>query len=241
MIDPAAEGEVAPTEDLPTARTTTQTTRPTDRAATGSAVAIGTIVAYEDLNGNGRLDLLSPDAPPVDRVLGANEELLVVYVEGDLPPAGMFDARGAPARGYNLVRQPACQDARRPPGGGPSVPVACDPAEWLPITTVYDLPLTASPTFAKMMCGSTSSSSTISATKTNVKPGEAPPPAPGPEGWPERGALGLTCATDGKTYAWTRCESKSLGLCKGTAEGCTKNTYALPSTPPPAEWPCVVQ
>lgn len=90
------------------------------------------------------------------------------------------------------------------------------------------------------MCSSTTGQGTSSATTSNVSQGEAPPPAPGPDGWPARSDVALKCAADGASYDYYRCTSVS-GLCKGTLETCTKNSYRLPSSPPPAEWPCVVK
>src|SRR5258708_29151867 len=50
-------------------------------------LAAGTLVVYEDTNGNGKLDLLSVDArSAIDRVLGVPQGLTLLYVEGT-PPA----------------------------------------------------------------------------------------------------------------------------------------------------------
>jgi hypothetical protein len=201
-----------------------------------ASFAVGTIVAYEDRNGNGQLDLLDPDAPPVDRVLGANEELLLVYVEGGLPPAGFFSAISEPTKGYNLLRQPPCEASL--PTSGSATPAACEPGVWLPITTLYDLPLTAEPQFASLMCGSTGTATDHYATVSNVQPGETPPPAPGPDGWPSADEAGVVCGAGGTTYTWGRCESASTGLCRATQVRCSEHTYSLPEGTPPPEWPC---
>ncbi|HEU4537161.1 MAG TPA: hypothetical protein VFS00_23730, partial [Polyangiaceae bacterium] len=64
-------------------------------------VAMGTLVAYVDENGNGRLDLVEEGAPGfLDRVVGTNKELLLTYFEGTIPdPMPGFMA--PPAPGYN--------------------------------------------------------------------------------------------------------------------------------------------
>jgi hypothetical protein len=77
--------------------------------ASGSSfrLGIGTIAAYEDLNGNGKLDLVDPGAADyIDRVIGTNESLLLVYVEGTIPQGwnDIQDADGnMPSLGYNLL------------------------------------------------------------------------------------------------------------------------------------------
>ena len=76
-------------------------------AAGAARMGIGTIAAYEDLNGNGKLDLVDPGAPEyVDRVVGTNESLLLVYVEGTIPQSWdeIRDSDGnLPGLGYNLL------------------------------------------------------------------------------------------------------------------------------------------
>lgn len=196
-------------------------------ADAGFTYAVGTVVAYEDLNGNGKLDLINADNPPIDRVLGANRSLGIVYIEGT-PPADFMGSEGSPVRGYNLLTVSSCQaldvDAPAPP---------CESSKWLPITTNYDLPLGAEPQLAEMMCGSNESSSEAGADRQPIEL----PVGPGPNGWPAKDAEGLVCAKDGKSYSLTRCETKSKGLCKGTIETCTNEAYRAPE-PAPAEWPC---
>jgi len=82
---------------------------PQDLASSSSGnfrVALGTIAAYEDLNGNGKLDLVGPDAQDyVDAVVGTNENLMLVYLEGSVPQGWdeLRDSEGnLPSLGYNL-------------------------------------------------------------------------------------------------------------------------------------------
>jgi hypothetical protein len=233
----SADDAVDPTQDNNSGLG--QRSHPLNQPTTGNSFAIGTIVAYEDLNGNGRLDLISADAPALDRILGANDALAVIYVEGSAPA----DPLGTPgaimpgyAPGYNLLRSPSCR--RQPATGNVPTPTTCELPTWLPLTTLYDLPITADPQLADLMCGSTTSSSESSATKTNTTPGQELPPAPGPNGWPAKDAPGLICQPDGKSYAVVHCTSTSKGLCKGTRQDCTQESYRLPAELPPAEWPC---
>ena len=221
------------------------------------ALAVGTIVAYEDLNGNGKLDLVDDEATSyVDRVLGANEDLLLVYTEGKTFPPELVAPNGSkPVPGYNLLRIPRCvgeataEAASGPSGEGSTTTSSCDGDDfgWLPITTLYDLPLTAEPRFATLMCkndggifgggsgGGSVGSSTLPA------PG-ALPPGPGPGGkWPAKGDPNVSCLPDGSGYYYTQCTTISQGLCKGTITECTATGWSSPTSPPPAEWPCPVQ
>lgn len=75
-------------------------------AADPFRVAVGTLVAYEDLNGNGQLDLLDENATQaIDRVVGVNEKLYVVYAEGT--PTGELAQFGIP-KGFSLLQIPEC-------------------------------------------------------------------------------------------------------------------------------------
>ncbi|MBX3201710.1 MAG: hypothetical protein KF894_26470 [Labilithrix sp.] len=227
MVRPSDGPSPAPTEDNTNPN---PPTRPKTTHATSSvAYAIGSVVAYEDLDGDGQLGLIDADTPPTDRVLGANEELVIVYVEGDPAGLGATDGSTKPVRGYNLLRQPRCAPSKRGP-------VTCAEPVWLPITTLYELPLTADPRLAEQMCRSAGGQSHASANKRLP-----PKPAPGPDGWPARDDASVACSADGNSYKYFRCSSTSIGLCKGTSETCMEETWTLPTTPAPAEWPCDVK
>jgi len=72
-------------------------------------IAIGAVVAYEDLNGNGKLDLVSGDAGAfIDRIVGANENLYILYIGGPVPPQATQNAVGTPTPGYNLIQALSC-------------------------------------------------------------------------------------------------------------------------------------
>ena len=123
MIDPFAQGE-EDDDDLsqvggsaPSPGDSTGTEDPDmppstpqdlpEPSATSARVALGTIAAYDDLNGNGKLDLVGPDAQEyVDAVLGTNESLMLVYFEGSIPQQwdALKDSEGnLPTLGYNLL------------------------------------------------------------------------------------------------------------------------------------------
>lgn len=194
------------------------------------ALAVGTIVAYEDLNGNGKLDLVDKEATSyVDRVLGANEDLLLVYTEGKTFPPELVAPNGSkPVPGYNLLRIPRCVKAAPGTSGeGSTTTSACDGDEidWLPITTLYDLPLTAEPRFATLMC---KNDGVIFGGVSGGK-------------WPAKDDPNVKCLPDGSGYFYTQCTTISQGLCKGTITECTTAGWSSPNSPPPAEWPCPVQ
>lgn len=232
---PPVTATVKPSEDAVPDPTTDnpgpggRSTKPLNNQGASAAYAIGSIVAYEDLDGDGRLGLIDANTPPSDRVLGTNEELFVVYVEGDPSAASPFGTP-APARGYNLYRSPRCTRPTR------TSPGECAAGSWLPISTPYELPLGADPQLGELMCNGTSSSIDVS---PNVQ--VDPKPAPGPNGWPDRNDPHLACKADGQSYAYFRCVTTSKGLCKGAHERCYDETWTLPSTPAPAEWPCTIE
>jgi hypothetical protein len=206
------------------------------------AAAVGSVVAYEDLNGNGKLDLVEEGASSyVDRILGANETLLLVYLEGTIPASNDFtDAYGRrPTTGYSLMGMP-CPMSEVPAGGGNPEPPprTCDASNsgWLPITTLYDLPLTAEPRFAKMMCKNggwgVSSADVAMAPPDNMPAQPASPPYPAKNE--------VTCSSDGKKYALRKCTTVSQGLCKGEVIQCTASYWSMPTQTPPEGWPCTV-
>jgi hypothetical protein len=116
----------------------------------GFGIAVGAVVAYQDLNGNGKLDLVDPSATQyVDRILGANDSLLLVYVQGDVPPVVDFmdDAGRLPQKGYNLFRYQSCSSPL--PNSGSSCKSTMT---WLTMDTLYELPLSDDPKFSQIMC-----------------------------------------------------------------------------------------
>lgn len=209
-------------------------------------VAIGSLVAYEDLNGNGQLDLLDDQATTaIDRVVGVNEDLYVVYVEGT--PQGDFAQLNVP-KGFSQVsigRPKPCTETADVGGNEPAIPTTdggarpvpmptvCENADpsVLPIETVFTLPLTASARFTDFMCRG--ESSTI-----GVGMASPPPIAQGEnaEGYyPAPTDPKLRCKADGSGYTYTPCES-SQNLCGDRIE-CSSITVARPSSVP-ANWPC---
>jgi len=199
-------------------------------------VAIGSVVAYEDTNGNGKLDLVDQSATAfVDRVLGVNGELLLLYFEGNIVPSDFkTDAAGnRPAQGYNLAGTTLCA------GKG-----TCnhDSDGWLPMTTLYDLPLSADPQFGKVMCQGLNEGFGESTVTENFDPGPAQT-GPGPDGvWPQPGDPELWCdvTAHGRRYQYTKCQTSAPGLCTTAQRSCTVTAWEFRTPSPPAGWPCVV-
>ena len=114
----------------------------------GFKAAYGALVAYEDVNKNGTLDLVDGSSPVfVDRILGANGNLVLIYVDGTLPVTPVLrDTAGSlpPNLGYNLVTV-SC-----------SVTTAGMPCDetflWKNMKDTYNLTLTNDPHLAPLMC-----------------------------------------------------------------------------------------
>ncbi len=202
------------------------------------AVALGTIVAYDDKNGNGKLDLVDEDASSyLDGILGANQSLGLIYVEGSSVPDSLKLPNGTkPSLGYGLLRFAFCAEATIvTPGEKANEPPCNDDTGWLPPTTLYELPLTAEPKFASFMCknggGGGGSEGVVG----------QPQIGPGPSAaWPAKSDEKVKCAADGKSYLYQTCTPHSQGLCKDTITDCRTSNWTFPGTTPPAEWPCTV-
>jgi hypothetical protein len=211
----------------------------------GTSWAIGTIVAYEDRNGNGQLDLVEADQPETDRVLGANKNLLVVYVESaagdghDL--ATFFDASAEPARGYNLLQRTPCEARKKATGTDDPPPAPCRKfsGEWLPLTTLYALPLSAAPELAEMMCRSSEGSTTIArpTDQTPVPVDDLPPIESGQRPTKDQ----VRCAPDGRSFTYVECTTTSQGLCKANESRCRTLNVFMKTAEPRADWLCTVQ
>jgi hypothetical protein len=181
--------------------------------------ATGTLIVYEDVNGNGVLDLLSSDAESsVDRVLGIPERLSVFYVEGPSAPSTGPGARA----GYNLRLEPPVVDPQ--PGAANCTPQQAGSQQFLPLSTEIPVALTGAPELSRQMCERVMPDSSSDGGSGSC----APPNVP-------QGAQ-VTCSPDGMAYEYKLCQS-SGGLCGSIScdYGCAR---CPPGEPIPAGWPC---
>ncbi len=208
-------------------------------------IAIGTLVAYEDLNGNGILDLLDDKATTaVDRVVGVNEDLYVVYAEG-VAPAGTDFAQLSIPKGFSQLSLPSdvctrgevggeATDVRTDAGAGAPVPMPtreCTSGEPQvhAIDALFTLPLTASPKLTEFMCQGQGGSMGVAVAMGGVN-------GNGSTYYPPAGSPRLYCKADGSSFSYTPCEN-SQNLC-GDRVVCDTTVVSRPS-PVPANWPCV--
>jgi hypothetical protein len=199
------------------------------------SIGVGIVVAYEDVNDNGQLDLVANDASSyVDEIVGVNNDLAILYFQGATRGSGAPPAfpgtTGTPSLGFNLYRHVVCEavavdgDAGSPDAGG-----ACPPDGFLPMTTPYDFTLTGKPEGSTIMCQS--SASDMSTVHLDVHPSGSAPTG----GYPAAGSAGLQCSPDGTSYTVTTCAPMTMGLCQQNV--CTGDQWEAP-TPVPSDWPC---
>ena len=201
-------------------------------------VAVGSVVAYLDENGNGKLDLVAPGASGyVDQILATDPRLTVVFAQGTVPADVGDGAGNVPAPGYNLHR--SCPQTTTPevsssagsictaaPDAGAPTPT-CSPA-WQSIDTPIELTISTDPEVDTLMCS------------TYLQTGEIPDitPQPGrPTTYPSPCDPQLSCATDGSSYNYASEVTVPQGLCKGDITEFSFVSYQRPS-PVPTDWPC---
>ncbi len=228
------------------------------------SIALGSVVAYEDKNGNGKLDLVPAKSTSfVDGIVGANDELIVVWLPKEPTAALAREMRdpqgGLPHAGYNLYKRhtPVCTIAGG--GNGDAEPVPGAPAtpcndtadiRWLPIDAPFDLPIVTDPKFNKLMCQSADPGpGPDGPPQADPRPDPLPPSGPTPSGpsgqpvpqgpFPAPGARGLVCSADGRSFTHSDC--REPGLCEGESS-CGARVENLPAgTAAPAGWPCTVR
>lgn len=221
-------------------------TTKSEKVTSPFTIAYGSVVAYEDRNGNGKLDLVDEGASTyVDRILGSNADMSLIYFEGTVPAEAKDKNGRLPNRGYNIYR--GITRACEPDATNESTletksegiePRGCTAPEWLPMSTAYNLPLTADPKFAQIMCRN---GDRRESTGSETVPLPNPTPGPGPNGkYPSADDPRLACADGGKTYFYSECVTYSEGLCKGDVMRCTSTYWSMPTATAPAGWPCTI-
>lgn len=184
----------------------------------GSAVAMGTIVVYDDRNQNGQLDLLEGQDPePIDWVVGVSEGLVVIFIEG-APPLDPSDPDGLQLGvGYNLIAVSSCE-----PEEGCLVKTE--------LVDTFELQLTDDPEVQRLMCVNSALGQSGAGYVTDM--GTALPDA-----WPN--AEDIECASDGLSYLTESvCVKESDGLCGKVTMTCHSERWHLPEGDAAAGWPC---
>jgi hypothetical protein len=185
-------------------------------------MAIGAIVAFEDRNGNGALDLASKgDAAFPDAVAGVVENRLVFYSEGP-PPPELEQQVGAPVpRGFAI----AVTGGKRGEFDGL---LALRPATETISLTLRD---STAVEWQFLMCRDLKSSTTLVTGAVTPAPG-LPPAFPDPQD-PD-----VRCEPDG-SYVLERCTVVRQEVCGDRELDCPGTRYT-PADPghPPAGWPC---
>ncbi|MGH7437121.1 MAG: hypothetical protein ACRENE_15715 [Polyangiaceae bacterium] len=234
----------------------------TGGSSSPGAFAVGTVVAYVDRNGNGKLDLVAPDAGAyIDQVVATNVETSIVYFEGTIPSA-FRNARGTPVDGYNLYDAPPCVSPTQrmqamvnplgwPPNhacptnvtdAGPPIgtlvgPVICPQPSWLSIDTPFVLTVATAPEISQVACVNGGPASQPAFTTGSGGAGPADPSIQ-PATYPDPCDPDLSCSTDGSSYFYSTCTTVNQGLCLPSYMECTSVQYARPTTVP-AGWPCI--
>jgi hypothetical protein len=185
-------------------------------------MAVGAIVAFEDRNGNGALDLASKgDARFVDSLAAVVENRLVFYSEGQ-PPPELAQELGFPVpRGFAI----AVTGGKRGEFEGLLA--------FRPITEEISLTLRGSTAdeWQFLMCQDLKSSNTI-VTGDVTPAGGLPPMFPDPQD------PGVRCGPDG-SYVYEHCTVVRQEICGDRELDCPGTSYSPPDrNHPPAGWPC---
>jgi hypothetical protein len=181
--------------------------------------ALGTVVGYEDGNGNGEIDLSAGDVPSPDRVVAAHpNKTFVIYLEGS---DAVLDALGQslgtrPDRGFGFLTVK--------PGEETLVDL-----QYASIAQPFDLTLTNDPQMSDFLCRTMPDSEASGGTVRSDGGAQGPHPAPGDPN--------LTCAPDGSSYRYLDCTEYDRGLCQGTHTDCISEVVRRPE-PVPSDWPC---
>lgn len=190
--------------------------------------AYGFVVAYEDQNGNGKLDLVQNDQHTfIDKIVGTNRTLGLFYLAGTASQSSGTSASAGsiPSPGYNFVTVTACTDA------------PCDDGfrtQFSSLSTPYDLELTSDPEVNQLMCLNYGKGS-ASASGSNIPDWNVAQQGTPAGGYPLPGSPSLSCIQDG--YTVQDCTEISTGLCEEHID-CHVKTVVLGGAAKPAGWPC---
>ncbi len=201
----------------------------------GLKMAYGTIIVYEDTNGNGRLDLITePNSNSPDRVLGIPRDIIIQYLEGGMLPAP-YNGLGIQP-GYNLIQ-----------GGDFGVPpdlmnrlsagqhLGCfaleSPYRRIDVSTEIEIELTQDPTLNRYLCAEPSGDTPSSIAGSGCIGGLGSCPLSLPPA-----SVAVTCSADNRAFETKTC-TQTGGVCGSTACIYTCGVLA-DGTMMPADWPC---
>jgi hypothetical protein len=180
--------------------------------------AIGTLVVYEDTNGNGQLDLVSLNQPAVDRILGTLPDEIFFYIEGTPPPPALFNGL-ALARGFNLVALPEWT----PDPQHSCAPVCLEKKsrDWslLSLRDPLSIELTGSPALASFLCQQDPSQGGGGSAMQSLPPAGAQ----------------VTCSADGTAYEYRVCQVPATPC---ATQSCIYGWGTRDPNSIPAGWPC---
>jgi len=229
-----------------------------DVGATGVHVALGFVVAYDDRNGNGRLDIVDPGASQyTDEVEGVADRL-IFYVDQSVPTSLVTSPRFAalgidgsmPQKGYNLMLPDSNYCYAGADAGAGSAGACVRGYVWEPMDTPVSLSLgKGSPVFApqdpqQLMCstgpnsGTTFSSSSLPPTISVLDFSGMLPSANDPN---------VHCDDLDNFEYLSSCTTNVAAPCQQENTVCAQQTIVtldpVGGSPmaPPAGWPCVAQ
>ncbi len=175
------------------------------------------LVAYEDLNGNGKLDLLDVSSTKaIDKIVARDADRLLVYLDG-APPPDLTDPTGAkPQPGFNIA----------------SISKQGDEFAWVPLSTKLVLTEDASDDAQSLMCVD-GTMGTGSGSTTQAAPG-----VKGPDGeYPSASDPNLSCEVGDNQYGYSIDTVVYDGPCY-QEHSIETTIYTHAEATPPAGWPC---
>ena len=225
--------------------------------ATGVHVALGFVVAYDDLNGNGRLDIVDPGASQyVDEVEGV-ADWIIVYVDQSIPDSlatsPQFTALGIdgsrPQKGYNLVFPDSNYCFAEADAGAGSAGACVRGYVWEPMDTPVSLTLGESSSLIvprnmqQLMCSTAPKGN-------NNTPGTLPPTISAADfsgALPSADDEDVICLDLDNFQYTSSCTTSPAAPCQPENTVCTQQTIVTldpaggSPLAPPAGWPCAAQ
>ncbi len=228
-----------------------------DAGATGVHVALGFVVAYDDRNGNGRLDIVDPGASQyVDEVEGIADRI-IVYVDQSVPDSlatsPQFIALGIdgsrPQKGYNLMFPDSNYCFAEADADAGSAGACVRGYVWEPMDTPVSLTLGESSSviapqnMQQLMCSTGPNGN-------NITPGTLPPTISAADfsgALPSADDENVLCFDLDNFQYTSSCTTSPAAPCQPVNTVCTQQTIVtldpVGGSPlaPPAGWPCAAQ